>query len=146
MGNLASTLRAMGDHAGAKKLEEQVLEQSTRILGPDHPDTLTSMGNLALTLWNMGDHAGAKKLQEQVLEQKTRILGPDHPAITLSAWNLFLTLLELEKSEQAQQILSENLLWLLEENAKLHDANQQQIRDMLKSILREKNGDTQEKR
>jgi hypothetical protein len=130
----------MGDHAGAKKLEEQVLEQSKRILGADHPDTLTSMNNLASTLGAMGDHASAKKLEEQVLEQRTWILGADHPDTTLSAWNLFSTLSEMKKSEQAQQILSENLLWLLEKNAKLHDANQQLIRDMLKSMLMERNG------
>lgn len=48
MSNLANTLKAQGDHAGARTLEEQVLAASRRVLGPEHPSTLTSLNNLAL--------------------------------------------------------------------------------------------------
>lgn len=44
-----------GDLAGARDLIEQVLEVFTRILGPEHPDTLTTMNDLATTLWDQGD-------------------------------------------------------------------------------------------
>ena len=40
MGNLAETLRAMGDYQGAKALQENVVERRKEVLGPDHPDTL----------------------------------------------------------------------------------------------------------
>ena len=50
MNNLAETLRAQGDLAGARSLEEQVLDVSRRIFGEEHPGTLTSMSNLAETL------------------------------------------------------------------------------------------------
>ena len=39
--------RAQGDLNGARELYEKVLEISRRILGEEHPDTLTSMNNLA---------------------------------------------------------------------------------------------------
>ena len=164
MNNLASTLRAQGDHAGARRLQERVLEVRTRagrgapghadgdeqsgldtqgarrsrgcaaapgagaggedaragrgapghadgdeqsggdalvrkaitpvrggsrsgcwrrgrrVLGEEHPDTLTSMNNLAETLRAQGDHDGARQLQERVLEVRTRVLGEEHPA------------------------------------------------------------------
>ena len=56
-----------GEYAGARKLEEQVFAGWGRLLGKEHPDTLTSMSNLAMTLKAQGDMAGARKLQEQVL-------------------------------------------------------------------------------
>ena len=39
MSNLAATLRAQGDLAGARALQEQVLEARRRVLGEEHPDT-----------------------------------------------------------------------------------------------------------
>jgi len=36
----------------AKELEVQVIETRKRVLGEEHPDTLTSIGNLASTFWN----------------------------------------------------------------------------------------------
>ncbi|MCK5228722.1 MAG: tetratricopeptide repeat protein, partial [Desulfobulbaceae bacterium] len=88
MGNLAFTLREMGDYSAAKELEEKVLEQRTRILGPDHLDTLTSMDNLAGSLGAMGDHKGAKKLAEKVFKSRKKVLGPDHPDTLKSMGNI----------------------------------------------------------
>ena len=50
MSNLAETLCAQGDLAGARKLQEETLAIRRRVLGPEHPATLTSMNNLAETL------------------------------------------------------------------------------------------------
>ena len=61
MNNLAQTLQAQGDLPGARKIQEQVLDASRRVLGGEHPDTLTSMNNLAGTLEAQGDLPGARK-------------------------------------------------------------------------------------
>jgi hypothetical protein len=50
MNDLALTLWSQGDLAGARDLQEQVLEASTRTLGPEHPDTLRAKDVLAMTL------------------------------------------------------------------------------------------------
>ena len=50
MGNLAAVLSAQGDWAGARKLHEETLAIPRRALGPEHPDTLTSMNNLGVSL------------------------------------------------------------------------------------------------
>jgi tetratricopeptide (TPR) repeat protein len=83
-----------GDHAGARRLQQRVLEVRTRVLGEKHPDTLTAMNNLAGTLSAQGDHPGARRLQERVLEAMTRVLGEEHPATLTSMSNLAHTLRE----------------------------------------------------
>jgi Flp pilus assembly protein TadD len=79
MNNLAQTLYAQGDLAGARKLQEQVLEAMARLLGKEHPNTLTSMLNLAQMLQTEGDLAGAERLYRLALEGRKRVLGADHP-------------------------------------------------------------------
>jgi hypothetical protein len=36
-----------GDAAGALRLSRELLPDQERVLGPDHPDTLTTRGNIA---------------------------------------------------------------------------------------------------
>ncbi|TQS31334.1 hypothetical protein Golomagni_08387 [Golovinomyces magnicellulatus] len=50
MSNLASVLSAQGKNGEAEKMNRQTLEAKTKMLGAEHPSTLTSMSNLALTL------------------------------------------------------------------------------------------------
>ena len=92
MNNLASTLRAQGDYAGARRLQERVLEVRTRVLGEEHPDTLTSMHNLALTLSAQSDHSGARQLQDRVLEVMRSVHGEEHPDTLTAMNNLAATL------------------------------------------------------
>ncbi|MCK9387384.1 MAG: toll/interleukin-1 receptor domain-containing protein, partial [Sulfuritalea sp.] len=86
MNNLASTLLAQGDLAGALELQKSVLATQRRLLGAEHPHTLTSMNNLAETLRAQGDLAGALELQQSALATQRRLLGEDHPD-TLSPMN-----------------------------------------------------------
>ena len=62
----------------AEKLEMQVMKTSKKVLGPEHPDTLTSMGCLASTYRNWGRWTEAEKLDVQVVERRKTILGPEH--------------------------------------------------------------------
>jgi hypothetical protein len=49
------------------------------LLGPDHPQTLTSRNNLAGAYQWAGRLLEAIALYEQVLADRERVLGPDHP-------------------------------------------------------------------
>jgi hypothetical protein len=60
-------------------LEEQALATYRRVLGEDHPDTLSSMNNLAETRRDLGDLNGARELHEHALATRRRLLGDDHP-------------------------------------------------------------------
>ena len=58
---------------------EQLLTDELRVLGPDHPDTLTTRHHLARWRAEAGDPAGAAIAYEQLLTDELRVLGPDHP-------------------------------------------------------------------
>jgi tetratricopeptide (TPR) repeat protein len=93
LGSRAAMLAwAQGEHAGAQRLWERVLEVTKRVLGDEHPDTLPSMGNLALALLAEGDHWEARRLQERVLEVTIRVRGEDHRETLTSMSNLAMTL------------------------------------------------------
>ncbi|HXZ02834.1 MAG TPA: tetratricopeptide repeat protein [Stellaceae bacterium] len=57
-------------------------------LGPDHPDTATSLNNLALLLKDQGDLAAARPLFERALATYEKALGHDHPDTAASLNNL----------------------------------------------------------
>jgi DnaJ-domain-containing protein 1 len=81
-----------GAYAAARALQQQVLQALRRVLGEEHPDTLTSMNNLAATLRDQGELPGARALQEQVLQARRRMLGEEHPDTLVSMNNLAETL------------------------------------------------------
>ena len=58
------------------------------LLGPDHPQTLTSRNNLAVAYETAGDLGRAIPLFAQTLTDRERILGPDHPQTLTSGNNL----------------------------------------------------------
>jgi Tetratricopeptide repeat len=65
--------------AGAAAAYEELLADRLRVLGPDHPDTLTTRNNLAGLRGVAGDAAGAAAAYEELLADRLRVLGPDHP-------------------------------------------------------------------
>ena len=72
-------LRVNGQYSEAEPLYRQALEGRTRVLGPDHQDTLSNINNLAICIDDQGRRAEAEPLYRQALEGMARLLGPDHP-------------------------------------------------------------------
>jgi len=68
------------------------------LLGPDHPDTLTSRNNLAGAYRAVGRLEEAITLYEQVTKDCARILGEDHPLTKTVRKNL-----EAAQQELAQE-------------------------------------------
>src|SRR5690348_14870784 len=56
-----------------------VMETRKSVLGPDHPDTLTSMNNLTWTLKPQGRSEEALKLTTACFQLLTEKLGANHP-------------------------------------------------------------------
>jgi lipopolysaccharide biosynthesis regulator YciM len=69
-------------------MHKQALEAKRRVLGADHPFTLTSMANLASTYRNQGRWKDAEELEVQVMETSKTKLGADHPSMLSSMANL----------------------------------------------------------
>lgn len=55
------------------------METRKRVLGFDHPDTLTSMANLAFVFWGLGFRGQAIQLMIEVVERRREEIGADHP-------------------------------------------------------------------
>ena len=64
------------------------VDRTAQVLGPDHPDTLTSRNNLAYAYQSAGDLAKAIPLYQATLTDRERVLGPDHPDTLTSRNNL----------------------------------------------------------
>ncbi|KAG9235723.1 Tetratricopeptide repeat-domain-containing protein [Amylocarpus encephaloides] len=91
MANLASTYRNQGRWKEAEDLFVLVMETRKRVLGQEHPDTLTSMNNLAFSWKQLGRSEEAIKLLEECVILGSQVLGLNHPntrsfSTTLSRW------------------------------------------------------------
>jgi len=60
-------------------LESQSVEIQRRVLGPEHPSTLSSLDNLARAYAEDGEYTRAEALFRQSLEAERRVLGSEHP-------------------------------------------------------------------
>jgi hypothetical protein len=87
----AITLYSDGRYKEAEKLYVEVMQTRKRVLGDEHPDTLTSMASLAATYRNQGRWGEAKKLQVEVMQTIKRVLGDQHPSTLSSMANLAST-------------------------------------------------------
>jgi hypothetical protein len=76
-----------------------------RVLGPEHPATLTGASNLAESLKHQGEHADAERIQREVLGVRRRVLGAEHPSTLKTAANLAQSLTCQGRYGEAEQIL-----------------------------------------
>ncbi|MFD7218471.1 tetratricopeptide repeat protein, partial [Streptomyces cyaneofuscatus] len=112
--NTLDALAVVLDAAGAASEEllllRHLLDNESTVLGPDHPETLSSRNNLALALNDLGEHQQAVDLHQQTLAGRQRVLGPDHPDTLTSRNNLAAALHGLGEHQQAvdlhQQVLT----------------------------------------
>ena len=59
-----------------------------RVLGPEHPDTLTTRASLAAWTGGAGDAAAARDQYAALLSLRARVLGPGHPDTLTTRGNL----------------------------------------------------------
>ena len=83
----------------------QVMEISKRVLGEEHPDTLTSMANLASTYQNQGRWKEAEELEVQVMKTSKRVLGEEHPFTLTWMVNLAFTFKSQSRSKEAISLM-----------------------------------------
>ncbi|RPB04125.1 TPR-like protein [Choiromyces venosus 120613-1] len=97
-GLLATVLQKRGRYEEAEEISRRVLQGREQLLGPDHPDTLTSVGNLALVLGQLGKHIEAEKLNRQ------NELGLEHPE-TLNGLSVLFWILDAQgKYDEAEEM------------------------------------------
>jgi hypothetical protein len=69
-------------------MHRQTLARREKVLGHEHPDTLTSMNNLATVLESQGKYEEAEAIHRQTLERTEKVLGHEHPDTLTSMGNL----------------------------------------------------------
>ena len=80
-----------------------------RLLGPDHPDTLSSRNSLAAAYLAAGRVAEAIELFEQTLSVQQRLLGPDDPETLTSQNNLASAYQDAGRTDEAIRLYELNL-------------------------------------
>lgn len=98
-----------GKYSEADQLLRQALEAQTRIVGPDHSDTLWSAHVLASHLRNEGGFLEAEKLDRQTFEIRRRTLGPEHSSTLASMTSLAIDLDMQHRYAEGSKLYSEVL-------------------------------------
>ncbi len=104
LAKLSNCLFSDGKYNEAERYVNKLLETHTRILGEEHPITLTTMNNMAIMYWGQGLWKEAEKLQVQVIETSKRMLGEEHPDTLTSIANLALTYTEQGRWKDAEKL------------------------------------------
>jgi serine/threonine protein kinase/Flp pilus assembly protein TadD len=95
---------SLGLYEQSRPLFEKAVETRRRVLGPEHPDTLTSMDFLARNLERQGHGAEAEALARETLEARSRVLGPEHPDTIGSMHDLAAVLLVRGRYAEAEKL------------------------------------------
>ncbi len=88
MARIADYLGWSGSYAAARDLQGRVLDARERVLGPEHPETLTTRYQLAYWTGLAGNPAGARDLLAAVAPVRERLLGPEHKDTLAARGNL----------------------------------------------------------
>ncbi|CAG7917496.1 unnamed protein product [Penicillium olsonii] len=80
------------------------LEACERDLGPDHPDTITSVGGLAMVLLRQGKYAEAEAMARRNLMVNEKFWGPEHPKTLNSVHSLAITILSQHRCTEAEPL------------------------------------------
>ena len=97
-------LESSGQYYKAEQMHRQVLELRKVVLGPEHPDTLTSMSNVARALSDQGNYREAEQMHRQVLELDKIVLGPEHPDTLTSMSHIAQALSDQGNYREAEQM------------------------------------------
>ncbi|HVC95160.1 MAG TPA: tetratricopeptide repeat protein [Pirellulales bacterium] len=95
----------LANPAKAIVLLARARETYTALLGPEHPDTLTSIGNLGLAHRAAAEFDQAIALLEAALKLQKAGLGPEHSTTIRTMNNLALAYLDTGKLDQALPLL-----------------------------------------
>jgi YD repeat-containing protein len=100
----AMALHSDGQYKNAEELFVQIMQTRERVLGYEHPETLTSIGNLASTYRNQGRWKEAERLQIQVMQIWNKALGDKHPITLISMANLASTYSDQGLWKEAEEL------------------------------------------
>ena len=107
--NVAEYDSSQGRYNVACLRYKEAFEVRMKLLGSEHPGTLTSLGNLASVLSSQGKYEEAERIYRQTLGLTKKVLGEEHPATLTSMNNLASVLSSQGKYEEAERIHRQTL-------------------------------------
>ncbi|KAJ5660387.1 hypothetical protein N7507_006838 [Penicillium longicatenatum] len=100
--NLGKVLGNQGRYKEAEAMHQRALEAREKVLGHEHPDTLTSVSNLGSVLDSQGRYEEAEAMHQRALEGCEKVLRRDHPDTLTSVSSLGSVLDRQGKYEEAE--------------------------------------------
>ena len=91
-----------GEYKTAEKVVRMSVEARERVLGPEHPHTLTSVSQLGSVLKNQDKYEKAKAMHRRALKGREKILEPKHSHTFTSVSNLGSMLKNQDKYEKTK--------------------------------------------
>jgi tetratricopeptide (TPR) repeat protein len=91
-------------YADARPLYERSLAIHEKVLGPEHPDTATSLNNLACLVRDMGLREEAEPLFRRAIAIGEKILGGEHPDVATRWSNLACLLRDAGRTDDAEAL------------------------------------------
>ncbi len=85
---LAFLYQQLGLFDAALPLQTAALDTNRRVLGQEHPDTLSSINNTGMLLRAQGKLAEAEPYLKEALDKRRRVLGEEHPETLTSINNM----------------------------------------------------------
>jgi serine/threonine protein kinase len=106
---LAELFATLGLYDEAQPLQESALATRRRVLGEEHPDTLSSINDMGHLLELRGKRAETEPFYREALEKRRRALGEEHPETLSSMSNLGNLLRSLGRPDEAEPLVRDSL-------------------------------------
>jgi tetratricopeptide (TPR) repeat protein len=103
-----SLLRS-GLHTGAIGYWRRMVDDAMRVLGDEHPSTITARADLASSYWQGGRTGDAIIIEEKVVDDARRVLGDEHPDTLTARANLAVSYRQAGRTGDAIPILEKVL-------------------------------------
>jgi nucleoside phosphorylase len=100
----ASVLQDQGKYEAAEEMNRRAMAGCEKVLGVDHPDTLTSVSDLASVLQDQGKFEAAEEMNRRALIGREKMLGVDRPNTLTSVRDLVSVLQDQGKYEAAEEM------------------------------------------
>jgi serine/threonine-protein kinase len=108
--SVGALLRAQGRYQEAREKFTQALALREQVLGPEHPETASTLQQLGSASWWLGHYEQALEQSERALALKTKVLGPEHPEVIAALNSVAAVLRDLGRYEETRQRLERVLV------------------------------------
>src|SRR5215470_1585700 len=109
MSTMGIVYKNLGVFPRGEELLTEALATQRRLLGPEHPDTLTTMTQLAETALLQGHFADAEHSLRDALAGRQKVLGPQHPDTLRTRFMLATVVQRQGNLPEAEKLMRETL-------------------------------------